>query len=327
MEYTMPDLKRVAVLTYEGLPAYEFSCALEMFALPRPEIDNAYTCEALAVDGKTVISTGGISISVKRGVGRLDEFGTVVIPGWPIERRKIPAKLKQRLLALHAAGGRLISICSGAFLLAELGLLDGKQATTHWQYSDIFKQRFPLVNYLGDVLYTESDNLYTSAGSSAGLDLCLQIIRHDLGHNMANQVARRLVMPPHRSGGQAQYADPPISYQPSRLSDALQWGLANLSKDISVDQLADKACMSRRSFDRQFRSSMAISPKQWLIQLRIHYACELLESSELDIEQVAAESGFDKAINLRHHFKLHKGVSPSQYRSQFGERMDGSETA
>ena len=323
----MPDLKHVAVLTYEGLPAYEFSCALEMFALPRPEIGNAYTCEALAVDAKTVTTTGGVEISVKRGVGKLSEFGTLVIPGWPIERRKIPAKLKQRVLALHAAGGRLISICSGAFLLAELGLLDGKQATTHWQYSDLFKQRFPLVNYQGDVLYTEDGNIHTSAGSSAGLDLCLQIIRHDLGHRKANYVARRLVMPPHRAGGQAQYADPPIIYQPSRLSDALRWAMDNLSEEISVDQLADKACMSRRSFDRQFRSSMAMSPKQWLIQLRIHHACELLESSELDIEQVAAESGFDKAINLRHHFKLQKGVSPSQYRNQFGKRMNSSETA
>ena len=323
----MPDLKHVAVLTYEGLPAYEFSCALEMFALPRPEIGNAYTCEALAVDAKTVTTTGGVEISVKRGVGKLSEFGTLVIPGWPIERRKIPAKLKQRVLALHAAGGRLISICSGAFLLAELGLLDGKQATTHWQYSDLFKQRFPLVNYQGDVLYTEDGNIHTSAGSSAGLDLCLQIIRHDLGHRKANYVARRLVMPPHRAGGQAQYADPPITYQPSRLRDALRWAMDNLSEEISVDQLADKACMSRRSFDRQFRSSMAMSPKQWLIQLRIHHACELLESSELDIEQVAAESGFDKAINLRHHFKLQKGVSPSQYRNQFGKRMNSSETA
>ena len=274
----MPKLEHVAVLTYAGMPAYEFSCALEMFALPRPEIDNAYTCEALAVDGKTIVSTGGISISVKRGVGRLGEFGTVVIPGWPIERRKIPAKLKQRLLALHAQGGRLISICSGAFLLAELGLLDGKQVTTHWHYSELFKQRFPQVNYQGDVLYTENDNIYTSAGSSAGLDLCLQIIRHDLGHQKANQVARRLVMPPYRSGGQAQYADSPITYQPSRLSDALSWAMGNIDKEISIDQLADKACMSRRNFDRLFRSTMAISPKQWLIQLRIHNACELLES-------------------------------------------------
>lgn len=323
----MPDLKHVAVLTFEGMPAYEFSCALEMFALPRPEIDNAYTCEALAVDGKTVKTTGGVRISVKRDVGKLGEFGTLVIPGWPIERRKIPGRLKKRLLALHAQGGRLVSICSGAFLLAELGLLDGKHATTHWRYSKRFKQRFQQVKYQGDVLYTEHENIYTSAGSTAGLDLCLQIVRHDLGHRKANQVARRLVMPPHRSGGQAQYADPPVSYQPSRLSDALSWALANLSNDINVDQLAEQACMSRRSFDRQFRSTMAISPKQWLIQLRIHYACELLESSELDIEQVAAKSGFERAINLRHHFKLQKGVSPSQYRSQFGMRMEASEIA
>lgn len=316
----MPDLKRIAILTYDNLSAYEFSCALEMFALTRPELNNAYTCEALAVDGKTVSSTGGVKISVERGFEKLDEFGTVVIPGWPVDRTDIPQQLSVSLRALHARGGRLIAICGGSFLLAELGLLDGKQATTHWQYSERFQQRFPKVDYQGDVLYTYSKQLFTSAGSSAGMDLCLHIVRHDFGHRIANKVARRLVMSPYRAGGQAQFVDLPINYQTTRLGDALNWALINLSKDISIDELAKQACMSRRSFDRQFRSTMAISPKQWLIQLRIHHACELLESSDYDIEQIANETGFDKAINLRHHFKLQKGVSPSQYRSQFGAR-------
>jgi len=313
-----PDLKRVAVLTFEGMAAYEFSCALEIFALPRPEIDHAYHCEALSIDNATVASTGGIQISVARNITALEEFGTVVVPGWPLSRNSVPDILKQSLLALHQQGGRLVSICSGAFLFAQVGLLDGKQATTHWRYAEAFKQRFPKVDYQGDVLYTEDERIFTSAGSSAGLDLCLHIVRKDLGYRKANKVARRLVMPPQRSGGQAQYVEAPVAAQHNHLSDTLAWAVSNIEHEITIDELAKRACVSRRSFDRQFRNNMDMSPKQWLIQKRIERASELLESTQLDIEQVAHQSGFDKAINLRHHFKIHKGIAPAQYRAEFG---------
>ncbi len=312
------DLTRVAILTYEGLSAYEFSCALEIFALPRPELGEGYHCEALAVDGVKVVSTGGVEISVQRDISVLAEFGTVVVPGWPLSRRVVPDVLASQIRLVYANGGRLVSICSGSFLYASLGLLDGKVATTHWAYSDEFKARFPEVKYQGDVLYTEDQRLFTSAGSSAGLDLCLHIIRNDFGHTKANQVARRLVMSPHRAGGQAQFVEQPMLKQSDRFNDALNWALAHIDQVISIDDLAQQACLSRRSFDRQFRAATEMSPKQWLIQQRVKRAQELLESTALNIEQVAIQSGFDKAINLRHHFKSLINVSPSQYRLQFG---------
>lgn len=318
----MPNLKNVAILTFEGMPAFEFSCALEIFALPRPEIQNAYTCEVLAVDDKSIASTGGVNISVSKDISALSEFGTIVVPGWPQDRKEIPSQLALGLKNLHANGGRLISICSGAFLFATLGLLDGKQATTHWRYSDSFKARFPKVNYQGDVLYTEDNNIYSSAGSTAGLDLCLHIVRQDLGYKKANKVARRLVMQPHRAGGQAQYIEAPILQdKPNRLSETLAWALSHLDQEILIDDLANRACVSRRSFDRQFRANMSMSPKQWLIQIRIARACEILESTGFDIEHVAQQAGFDKAINLRHHFKIQKGISPAQYRAQFAMQV------
>ena len=170
-----------------------------------------------------------------------------------------------------------------------------------------------------DVLYTEDDNIFTSAGSSAGLDLCLHLVRQDFGYEKANIVARRLVMSPQRSGGQAQFIEQIMPKHRHQLSEALAWAIEHLSEQWTVDDWAAQACLSRRSFDRQFRATLATSPKQWLIEQRVALACTLLESSTASIEHVAEGSGFEKAINLRHHFKGLKSISPVQYRAQFGK--------
>lgn len=324
-------LTDVAILTFDGMPAFEFSCALEVFGLHRPELGadegGGYRCEALAVDGFQARSTGGVAIRVARSISAVQEFGTLVVPGWPRDRQQVPGMLARALEAFISSGGRVISICSGSFLLAELGWLDGRDATTHWAYAEEFQRRFPRVNFVADVIYTEDAPFYTSAGSSAGLDLCLHIVREDFGHEKANQVAKRLVMPAHRSGGQAQYVEKPLPATPSRLSETLDWAMQHLDSTISVDDMAEHACTSRRSFDRRFRASVGMSPKQWLIQQRLQRVCTLLESTRLDIEQVAQKSGFEQAMNLRHHFRKQFNISPTQYRQQFGQRQDRAEQA
>lgn len=217
----------------------------------------------------------------------------------------------------YKKGGRLVSFCSGAFALAATGLLDNQIATTHWRYEEQFKQKFPLVHFQGNVLYTENDNIYTSAGSASALDLGIHIIRQDYGARVANEIAKRLVISPQREGGQAQYANKKEPQEANHLSKSIEWANKNLDKNINIDQMAEHAFLTRRSFDRHFRSTLGLSPKEWIIRQRISLAREYLESSKASIEEIAEKSGFGSAMNLRHHFSLVLGVSPSRYRRQF----------
>lgn len=310
---------RVAILIYDGVPAFELGCATEIFALERPEFSYWYQTEIVTFDEGTLVSTGGMQVSAKH-IEQLSDYDMLVIPGWNTNSRKVKLSFAEQVVEFYEKGKRLISFCSGAFLLAQLGLLNGKQATTHWRYADKFRERFPEVEYVDNVLYTQHDTVFCSAGSAAGLDLGIELVRQDFGHDIANQVARRLVISPHRQGGQAQYVETPVMPESNAFSSTLDWALNNLDKTLIVDDLAKQASMSRRSFDRHFRASLGMSPKAWLNQQRIQQAKKILETDKVSMEQLARKVGFDNAITLRFNFNKYVGVSPSQYQNQFSAR-------
>ncbi|KFI11714.1 helix-turn-helix domain-containing protein [Vibrio coralliilyticus] len=309
---------KVAILAHSHITLFEMSCAAELFALPRPEFDPWYYCEIINMENKDFESTGGVTLSTKF-VESLKSYHTLIIPGWPTGDYEIPPLIQREIRQFVADGKRVLSLCSGSFLLGKLGLLRGRKATTHWMYENAFREHFPDVEYQKDVLYVLDGQIGCSAGSASALDLGLAIIRHDYGYQIANQVAKRLVISSHRTGGQAQFVETPMLKVPSTFSQAIAWASANLDKAITVEDWAQQASMSRRTFDRKFRTSFSLSPKEWLIQQRIERAKGLLETESLPIEQLANQAGFDNAVTMRHHFRRLVGVSPQKYRAQFGQ--------
>lgn len=307
---------KVAILAFDQIATFELACAIEIFALPRPEYGNWYQTEVVCVEKGLLQATGGIAISAK-SIQTLDDYHTLVIPSWNTTNNHVRLDLAEEIIKFSKRGGRIISFCSGAFLLAQLGLLQDKRATTHWRYCGIFKQRFPLVNFVDDVLYTHHQNISCSAGSAAALDLGIDIVRKDFGHEIANQVARRLVISPHRLGGQAQYIETPVAKNSGAFSHTIDWAIKHLHEPISVDDLAKQATMSRRTFDRHFKSALGTSPKVWINHQKINLAKQLLETEDFSIEQLASKVGYDSGITLRFNFNKYVGVAPSQYQLQF----------
>ena len=308
--------KNVAILSYSGAALFETACAVELFGLSRPEFKNWYTTEVVSLESGPLTSACNISLLVRQ-VDTLDAYDMLIVPSWPTNNKSLCSHLANEVRRVHDRGDTVVSFCSGAFLLAQLGILDGLNATTHWRYADLFKQRFKQVKYVDDVLYVMNKTVGTSAGSAAGIDLSLEIIRQDFGSDAANTVAKRLVMSPHRKGGQSQFIETNVSQHTSIFDDTLNWAIENLNQIISIDQLAERSCMSRRSFDRHFRNSHGCSAKQWLINQRINLSKIELEKSTASIEHIAQVSGFESASALRHHFRKTLGVSPRQYRDQF----------
>ncbi len=313
-------MHRVAVLANEQVALFELACAVELFGLPRPDFDSWYQCDVVTFSQGPVQATANVQLEVK-SVSRLNSYATLIVPNWPTNAGEVPQSVAKEILRFYKSGKRILSFCSGAFLLAELGLLTNRKATTHWRYADIFQQRFPDVSYVDDVLYAYDGQIGCSAGSASGIDLGLEIIREDFGYKAANQVARRLVLSAQRSGGQSQFVDSTAPQQSSQFAKSLDWAVKNLSKPIDIDSLARNANMTRRTFDRKFKSAIKLSPKIWLTQQRVNKAKELLEDQQLSVEKIAELSGFETATTMRHHFKRTVGISPTQYRSQFGMRV------
>ncbi|MEH0689059.1 helix-turn-helix domain-containing protein [Vibrio cholerae] len=307
---------RVAILAHQHVTLFELSCAVELFALPRPEFKEWYDTQVITLEDAPIQTTGNMTLVTESAIS-LEPFDTLIIPGWPTGDDTIPPLIAKEVTRFVNAGKRVLSLCSGSFLLARLGLLAGRKATTHWMYESKFREQFPDVDYQSDVLYVLEGQIGCAAGSASALDLGLAIIREDFGYQIANQVAKRLVISSHRTGGQAQYVETPMLKVPSSFSNAVEWANEHLSQAISVDEWASHANMSRRTFDRKFRSSFNLSPKAWLIKQRIERAKGLLETEPLSIEQLAQQSGFDSAVTLRHHFRRLVGVSPQQYREKF----------
>jgi AraC family transcriptional regulator, transcriptional activator FtrA len=308
----------VVILAYRDLALFEFGLALEIFARSRPEIPGEwYDCAVAAVDDGPTATIGGVRIAVDAGPELIGMAGTIVVPGWMPGRYDHPAA--EAIAAAHRKGARIVSICTGAFLLAAAGLLDGRRATTHWLHIDRFERDFPAVQAVRDVLYVDEGDLLTSAGSAAGIDLCLHVVRRDFGAAVANVVARRLVVAAHRDGDQRQFVERavPRDHEASRLGHLMDRLRADIDRPVSVDSMAAAAGMSRRTFIRRFKETTGLAPAAWVRRARIDRARELLEGSTAPIEEVARLSGFGHAAALRHHFGRQMGIAPLSYRRQF----------
>lgn len=314
-----PPGRCVAVVVYEGLCAFEFGCAAEVFGLPRPELGASwYRFETCAVGRRQLRSQYGMRITADGGLDRLAHVDTIVIPGWTSIETPVPAALQRALRDAHARGARLVSICSGAFVLAACGLLDGKRAATHWRYADTMRERYPKIIVDPDVLYVDEDQLLTSAGSAAGLDACLHLVRRDYGADIANHVAKRLVIPPHRDGGQAQFVERPVQRRQNHpISALIDMMRKQLDRPLPLSELARMAAMSERTFIRRFKQATGTTPGNWLVLARIDHARSLLETSTHSIDNIAEQCGFGTAMTLRHHFRQKLGVSPATYRQRF----------
>jgi AraC family transcriptional regulator, transcriptional activator FtrA len=314
----------VSVLAYEGLAPFELGVAAEVFALARPELDVDwwYEFSVCAERPGLLPAVGGFGLAVEHGLEELERADTVILPGTPDVHGDPSPALLAALRSAHARGARMVSICSGAFLLAAAGLLDGRQAATHWRYAGLLARRYPRVQVAADVLYVDDDDVLTSAGTAAGIDLCLHLVRRDHGAEVANRVARRMVVAAHRDGGQAQFIDAPVATRPDDdpVASAMEWALGQLPERIGVDELARRAHLSPRQFSRRFRAATGASPGAWLLRRRLDAALPLLESSDEPVERVAARVGFPTPAAFRRHFARAYGVPPSAWRRAFAER-------
>jgi AraC family transcriptional activator FtrA len=313
---------RVAALVFDGLAPFELGAVVEIFALPRPELDVPwwYELTVCSPDPSPLRAVGGLGIVVGAGLEAVGQADTVIVPAWPRVGEPVPEEVTTALRAAHARGARLVAVCSGAFVLAATGLLDGRRAATHWRYADRLRADHPRVEVDEGVLYVDDASLLTSAGSAAGLDLCLHVVRRDHGSTVANAVARRLVLAPHREGGQAQFIERPVAApHDDRLRQAMDWALRHLDRRITVSDLAARAFMSPRTFGRRFTEAVGLTPQAWLTRQRVEAALPLLERTDLPIEQIAAHAGFADATALRKHLRRALGVSPTQYRRGFAD--------
>ncbi len=320
----------VAILAYDGMSGFESGVAAEIFGMT--ELSEMFSAGiarpwySVKLCGETpeVRMLGGAAVHLRYGLADLAAADTIVIPSVRDVTAPTSPELVDAIRSAHERQARLVSICSGAFALAAAGVLDGRRATTHWIYTDLLEERYPEIDVDPMPLYVDEGSVFTSAGCAAGLDLCLHIVRSDHGVRIANDVARRLVISPHRAGGQAQYIESPVPEQTldGRIAAGMTWALANLDAPISLDDLAAQSAMSRRSYLRQFAKAVGTTPIKWLIEQRIQASLELLESSSLSIEEVAARVGFESSVTYRHHFVRQLRTAPSEYRSCFRGQHD-----
>lgn len=314
----MPNLSGplVVALVYDGLCTFEFGIAAEVFGLDRPEMGSTwYRFASCAIEDGPLRAHGGFSLLPDGGMDLIDAADLIVIPGWRDVQAPVPPDLIERLRTAHARGARLASICSGAFVLAATGLLDGRVATTHWRYADALRRKFPLIQVDETSLYRHDDGLLTSAGSAAGIDLMIEIVRQDFGSSAANSVARRIVMPAHRSGGQAQFLERPVALRKqTEIAPLLDRVRTQLHRPWPIAILAREARMSPRTFLRRFAETTGVSPGEWLAQARIDAAKALLSETTGSIDEIAAAVGLGGAPALRHHFRTRLRISPSEYR-------------
>ncbi len=309
----------VAAVVDQGALTFDFAIPCEVFGLDRSDIvDPWYEFLVVAAGERRVRTQTGFFLEAPHGLEALKRADTIVVPGWADPDLAPSPALVQALVAAHARGARIVSICTGAFVLAAAGLLDGRRATTHWMYAERLQDRHPLVDVDPAVLFIADGNVMTSAGTTAGIDLCLHLVSADHGVDVAATVARRLVMPLFRSGGQAQYVDTPV---PPATGDAvnalLEWSLAHLAEGVTVDDLARQGSMSPRTLNRRFRAATGIPPGEWLQRERLRLAQRLLESTDDPIELVARHAGFETSAALRAQFSLRLQTSPRAYRQTF----------
>ena len=312
-------LRTVAAVVADGLAPFEFGVVCEVFGLDRTDdgvpLVDFRVCGPVA--GEPVRTSTGASLVPDHGLDALEDADLVAIPALTI-RDRYPPEIVEALRAAHVRGAVLLSVCSGAFLLAAAGLVDGRRITTHWRHAEALRARFPQVDVDPDVLFVDDGDIVTSAGTAAGIDACLHIVRREFGSAAANAIARGMVVPPQRDGGQRQYIDRPVPVcEEQSIRDVLTWMAEHLDEPQTVEDLARRAHLSTRTFARTFVAETGTTPLQWLATQRVHHARTLLEESGLDLEEIARLCGFGSAALLRHHFRRAVGVPPTDYRQTF----------
>ena len=311
----------VCAIAYDGLCTFEFGIAVELFGLSRPEFDDWYRFAVVKAEPGPIRAVGGITLDAEDDLTLLQQASLIIVPGWRGAETPVPEALRHALQSAHANGARIASICSGVFVLAAAGLLDGKNATTHWRYTDLLAAKFPQINVDPDVLFFENDGIYTSAGSAAGLDLGLHIIRQDFGAKAAASVARRLVLPAQRDGGQRQFIPRPepkarIGSGLAALQDRVR---ATLNEDWPIERMAQTAGTSSRTLARRFHEELGTTPLSWLKVERVTRAAELLETDHIPLADVWDICGFGSAETFRRDFRKVMGVPPAKYRDRLGD--------
>jgi transcriptional regulator GlxA family with amidase domain len=316
-------IRRVAVAVTDRVAPFELGVACEVFGTDR-RVDGfpSYQFDLCTSDGKPVRTSAGFHLTPTADLAPLERADLVIVPAHPLDADPIPSELAEALRRAAARGAYVMSMCSGAFVLGEAGLLDGRRCTTHWKYVDELARRFPTAEVHPNALYVEDGTLLTSAGTAAGIDLSLHLVRREHGSEIATKLARRMVVPPQRSGGQAQYVEAPVPKRTdaATLEPVLSWLVANLDQQSTVDDLARRAHMAPRTFARRFRAETGTTPHDWITTQRVLLARRLLEETDLSIDAVATRSGFGDAATLRHHFSRRLGATPNAYRTTFRTR-------
>ncbi len=313
----------MTVLVADGLSPFEFAVAAEVFGYDRSDLGVAWYRTKFAAPAPGMVETGmGFRVEAPHGLEALARAGTVVVcPAAGADGPLHGEEVLEALRRAHRRGARVVSLCTGAFTLAAAGLLDGRRATTHWADADKLARDFPAVDVDPGVLFIDEGDILTSAGAAASIDLCLHIVRRDFGAEVASAVARSMVVPPQRDGGQAQFIDRPLPPAPgpdaARLGETLDWARAHLDEPMSVEKLARRSAMSPRTFARRFRGATGTTPHRWVVRQRVLLAQRLLETTDAPVDLVASRSGFGTATNLRHHFQRVVRTGPSAYRRTF----------
>ncbi|MFI7126282.1 helix-turn-helix domain-containing protein [Nonomuraea sp. NPDC050153] len=316
---------RVVALVLPPQSTFELACAAEVFGTRRPGLPARYAFGVCAEHPGAVPTLASYDMMVGQGLAALETAGTVVIPGWHLREQPASPAVIDAVRRAHRRGARIVAICSGAFLLAEAGLLAHRRATTHWRIAAELAARFPDVQVEPDTLYIDLGDVATSAGTAAGIDLCLHLARTDHGAAHAAQIARHMVMPPHREGGQLQYAAPALAgHPPESLAAVLDWAVERLHEPLTVDDLAAQARISPRTLARRFAGQLGVAPGRWLLQQRIMAARTFLEETDLPVETIATRVGLSSATNLRRRFHAMVHTTPAAYRRSFGRPGPGT---
>jgi AraC family transcriptional activator FtrA len=309
---------RVVALVNAPQSPFELAIASEVFGIRRPDVPMDYEFSICTPVPGLIDTLAGYSMLVSQGLEHLEQADTIVVPGWEPTGAQVPPEVLQALTAAHERGARLLSICTGAFVLAQAGVLDGRRATTHWRHLEKLARQFPRVQAQEDVLFVDHGDVATSAGTAAGLDMCLHVVRSDHGAARAARIARHMVMPPRREGDQRQYVVAPAPVPTSgSLAGLLDWAGERLGQDLSLSVLARHAHLSPRTLDRRFREQLGVSPGRWLLGRRIDAARELLETTDLTTDAIATRVGLSSATNFRRRFHDAVGTTPTAYRRAF----------
>ncbi|GFE12626.1 AraC family transcriptional regulator [Streptomyces glebosus] len=315
---------RVVALLHPPQSPFELACAAEVFGTVRQDVPVHYDFRICAEHPGSLRTTLGYAMVVDAGLAALEDADTVLVPGWQPPGAPVPPAVLEALRAAHRRGARIVAICTGAFVLAQAGLLNGRRATTHWRRTAQLAAAFPEVRVDLDVLYVDHGDVATSAGSGAGIDLCLHLVRSDHGAAYAARIARHMVLPPHREGSQLQYATQPAPARADEsLAPLLEWATARLDTRLTLGRLAAHAGLSSRTLARRFTEQLGTSPGQWLLGRRLDAARVLLEQTDLPVEAIATRVGLASAVNLRRRFRAALGTTPGAYRRAFGETLEG----